>query len=245
MEATVPLSANARLRYDAIDRLLAPLSARSFLEIGCGQGALASILARRYDYYGYEPDAASYSVTRRRLEQLGRGRVANLALPSDPNRVFDIVAAFEVLEHLERDDEAVLAWTRWLTPGGHLLISVPAHPDRFGPADEYVGHFRRYSRVGLHDLLERAGLSQVTIEAYGFPLGYGLEWARNWLLSLRMRRSPASMADRTGESGRTLQPAAALAPLLWAGTLPFRYLQRPFASSDLGTGFVARGKLAS
>lgn len=238
------LSPNARLRYDVVRRLVASAAgARTFLEVGCGQGALAVLLAQRFDYVGFEPDEASFRVAQDRLRLVGRGRVVNAALPEVPEREYDLVGAFEVLEHLADDAQALAAWTRWLRPGGRLLLSVPAHPRRYGPADEYVGHYRRYSREGLEALLLRAGLSEPRIVAYGFPLGYVLEWGRNLILGRRLRRTSDSVTARTAASGRRLQPGPGLAPLLWMGTLPFRYLQRPFAGTDIGTGFVACARL--
>src|SRR5687767_1918888 len=164
MPLHTPLSPNAYLRYDIVRRLLPTSSdARSFLEVGCGQGALAVLLAERYDYLGFEPDEASFDVARDRLQRLGHGRVVNAALPEVPDRAYDLVGSFEVLEHLEDDAETLANCIGWLRPGGHLLLSVPAHPDRFGPADEYVGHLRRYTREGLRVLLERAGFAEVRI----------------------------------------------------------------------------------
>lgn len=241
-----PLSPNARLRFDVIDRVLGPLTeAGSFLEIGCGQGALATILAQRYDYVGYEPDEVTYRIARDRIDALGRGRVINSTLPATPDRTFDIVAAFEVLEHLEDDAGALADWAKWVRPGGHLVISVPANPKRFGPSDEYAGHFRRYTRDGLQSLLTGAGMSDVKVLICGFPLGYFLESVRNVVLARRLRTAPSSLAARTSRSGRNLQLNAGFAPLIWALTLPFRLLQRPFVNGGLGTGFVVRGERSS
>ena len=212
------------------------------MEVGCGQGALATVLARRYDYVGYEPDEESYLVARNRLASIERGHVINSVVPEEPDRTFDVIGVFEVLEHLDHDAAALTSWVRWLRPGGHVLLSVPAHPRRFGPADEYAGHFRRYTRQDLRLLLEGAGLSEVRIVAYGFPLGYILEWARNQILGRRLQNVSASAAARSAGSGRRLQLGERIAPLVWAGTLPFRYLQRPFGAGDLGTGFVARAQ---
>lgn len=243
-DLSAPLAPNARLRYDVIARLLDPLSEiRSFMEVGCGAGALALILSRRYEYVGYEPDAGSFTTARDRLDRAGRGTVLNRALPNEPYRFFDVVGAFEVLEHLENDAASLASWVRWLRPGGYVVVSVPANPDRFGPWDSYVGHFRRYSREGLRTLLASAGLTDLRIAAYGFPLGYALEYARNRMVGRRLAEAPASATDRTAASGRRLQPDERLAPLVWAASLPFVYVQRPFADGSLGTGFVARGRL--
>lgn len=243
--AVAPLSLNAWLRWSVVKRLLAPLAdARSFLEVGCGAGALGMTLSQRYDYVGYEPDEASFQVAASRMEQAGGiGRVFNSALPAQPERQFDVLGAFEVLEHIEDDGAALSAWVRWLRPGGYALLSVPAHPTRYGPADEYVGHFRRYTREGLAQLLAGAGLAEAEILAYGFPLGYVLEFGRNRVLGRRLGSAPTSQLERSAGSGRRLQPKDWLAPMIRATAWPFGYLQRPFVHGNMCTGFVARARL--
>ncbi len=234
-----PLPPHARLRFDVIDRLLAGFEgAETFVEVGCGEGALATTLADRFVYEGYEPDQTAYAVAHDRLAGHPTARLVNAALPDNPSRSFDVLGAFEVLEHLADDSGALDAWVRWVRPGGHVIVSVPAHQHRFGPWDEAVGHFRRYSRRGLHDLMAGAGLVDVDVVAYGFPLGYALEWGRNRIATRRMAAT-GSMEARTAASGRVLQPGQRLAWPIRAATAPFAYLQRPFAASDRGTGWVA------
>jgi hypothetical protein len=152
------------------------------------------------------------------------------------------VGAFEVLEHQPDDRAAVTSWIRWVRPGGHLLLSVPAHPERFGAADRYVGHFRRYSRAGLLDVLRSAGLDEIRIVTYGFPLGYLLEGARNVIMGQRESRATEAIEDRTRASGRRLQPGDRWAPAIWAVTAPFALAQGPFGGGNLGTGFVVRAR---
>jgi SAM-dependent methyltransferase len=154
-------------------------------------------------------------------------------------RQFDVVCAFEVLEHLENDHGALEEWRRYIAPGGTLLISVPAGPSRFGPADEKAGHFRRYSRSGLEQLLGSAGFAEVRVVSYGYPAGYVLEAARN-VLARRELRKPRTQWDRTLASGRWLQPPESMAPLTRAVATPLELLQRPFVNGNRGTGLVAR-----
>ncbi len=238
-----PLSANAWLRWDLVSRLL-PASARDVLEIGCGQGGFAARLARQYRYVGLEPDPVSYEVAVQRLAATGgNGEIRNGDLSLlGPEERFDIVCAFEVIEHIEDDRRALSQWAARLRPGGHLLLSTPAFQHRFAAADDMAGHFRRYHPQALARLLGEIGLERVLVRQFGGPLGYVLEFARNqvgkrWAAA----NAGASKADRTSGSGRLLQPSTRLQGAVTEyGTLPFRVIQRAFPNH--GPGLVARAQ---
>jgi SAM-dependent methyltransferase len=237
-----PLSLNAWLRWDVVQRLLPPAGI-DVLEIGCGQGGFGVRLAQRYRYVGLEPDVPSFEVAHRRLEGHGTGEVRNGDLSAlGSGERFDLVCAFEVLEHIEDDRAALKDWADWLRPGGWILLSTPAQQGRFGPFDEIVGHYRRYDSADMHSLLSETGLVDTTVVHFGAPLGYALETARNVVGRRRQQRvTGSSMADRTGGSGRLLQPSSAASALVTrAGTAPFRAIQRAFPHR--GTGLVARGR---
>ncbi|MBD0330093.1 MAG: class I SAM-dependent methyltransferase [Thermoleophilia bacterium] len=230
-----PLSLNAWLRYDAVERLLRDLrGVESVLEIGAGQGALGARLARRYRYLGVEPDAEAFAVARRRL-----GDAVRNCGYDDVEGEFDLVCAFEVLEHLQDESGSLAAWRTLVRPGGWLLVSVPGGRTRLGPSDEHAGHVRRYTRNSLAGALEAAGLADPRVVAYGVPLGYALQLAWDVAARRELRRA-RPRDDRTAGSGRWFQPPDVLAPLTQTVTLPFRLAQRPFAGTSLGTGLVAR-----
>lgn len=238
--STPPLSLHAWLRYDAAQRLL-PAGTRRVLEIGAGLGSFGLLLARRFDYVGLEPDPASFERASRRLA--GHGTVldetAESYAPDDP---FDLVCAFEVLEHVEDDVAALTGWLRHLRPGGHVLLSVPVDRERFGPWDRRAGHYRRYDPEDIVTTMERAGLTSVETVVYGFPLGRALEAGRN--VAARLHEKDGSMEELTASSGRQYQPPAWTAAATRVASAPFRVLQRPFSGARLGTGIVARGRLA-
>jgi SAM-dependent methyltransferase len=167
-----PFTLNAWLRYDLIERTLAGLDGiESILEIGAGRGALGARLATRYRYVGVEPDELSCEAAKEVLGRLGSGEMVcgdASALPEEA--VFDAVCAFEVLEHIE-DDAAALgeAW-RVLASAGVLAVSVPRNPAWFSKSDEWAGHFRRYTRERLLEVVEAAGFEQLACVAWGFPM---------------------------------------------------------------------------
>ncbi len=72
---------------------------------------------------------------------------------------FDLVAAFDVIEHIEDDEQVFGELVRVLKPTGRLIFSVPLHPVRWTTFDDYVGHARRYEPAALVALLARHGLA--------------------------------------------------------------------------------------
>jgi len=90
-----------------------------------------------------------------------RGAIAQsgeiTALPFS-EQVFDLVTAFDVVEHVENDQRAFAELTRVLKPDGRLIFSVPLHPTRWTKFDDYVGHARRYDPAALKELLANHGL---------------------------------------------------------------------------------------
>jgi SAM-dependent methyltransferase len=236
----------ASLRYDRV-RALVPDTVRTVLEVGCGQGALGyRLAAARPDrtYLGVEPDAESSAVARERLSGVPGAEIRAVGVETLPDDdTFDLVCAFEVLEHMADDRSCLATWIEHVRPGGHLLVSVPAHPHRFGPADDAAGHYRRYDPDELRRLFVGAGLEDVRVVLYGMPLGYLLERVRGRLLARSARQAAGSTPEeRTTQSGRLLQPKGPfMGTLIAIGTAPFRLAQRAFPRH--GVAIVARGRL--
>lgn len=234
-----PLALRAWLRYDVVKRILDRLAPRTALEIGCGQGAFGARLAGRASYLGVEPDDHSFSVAQSRITPRGGTVLHGTHAVVPVGSSYDIVCAFEVLEHIEDDASALAEWVELVRPGGHLVLSVPAFQRRFGPMDTHAGHFRRYEPDGLEKLLVDAGLTDIDVTVYGWPFGYALEAVRNRIDSRKLRRSGAmSMEELTQASGRTFQPnRRASGVFIAAATAPWRLLQR--LRPHAGTGLVA------
>jgi len=218
------------LRWDIVVRLL-PSDASTVLEIGAGLGSMGAMLAERFSYVGLEPDPTSQTEANVRT-----GGKVLCERAEDHDGVYDLVCAFEVLEHIDDDVAALAAWRE--RSRNWLLVSVPMNPDRFGAWDDLAGHFRRYTAGTLSSALIEGGWKPKAIHAYGFPLGYALNGIQHKVAARQTKGD--TMIDRTDASGRgPLRPPHAMRYVTWAGALPFRVLQRPFARSKLGTGLIA------
>jgi SAM-dependent methyltransferase len=222
-------------RWAVVEPVVDRIAPGRVLEIGCGRGGFGGRLARRSDYVGVEQDAVSAATARAWVEPVG-GRIVHGRLDDVEGDRFDLVCAFEVLEHIEDDRRAVDEWANRLRPGGWMLLSVPADPERYGPFDVEVGHYRRYDPDDIEKLMADGGFVDVEVTRYGWPLGYLTEWLRNFYGRRTGRRAAASMDTRTAASGRRFQPGPRVWPLIRVAAGPFARIQR--LRPDLGVGLI-------
>ena len=109
-----------------------------------------------------------------------------LALPF-PDDVFDVVSAFDVLEHCEPEALAMRELARVLAPGGRLLLSVPAYQWAWTDHDVTAGHHRRYTRRQLLRAVRGAGLQPLRV-THAFAAVFPLFVAQRLLGRLRRGR---------------------------------------------------------
>lgn len=110
------------------------------------------------------------------------GAVAQGSITALPfaDGAFDLVCAFDVVEHVDDDGRAVSELARVAAPGATVLLAVPLHPAQWTPFDDLVGHRRRYEPQRLRDLLAGSGL---VVERSAV---YGMQPRSSWLLDLGM-----------------------------------------------------------
>jgi SAM-dependent methyltransferase len=128
----------------------------SALDIGAAAGGNTRVLRRT----GWRPVALEYSgdgarVARERGLTVVRGDATNLPAGA---ATFDLVTAFDVIEHIEDDYLAAAEIRRVLRPGGTLLVTVPCDMRLWSAHDVAGHHFRRYDRAGLTRAISKAGL---------------------------------------------------------------------------------------
>jgi SAM-dependent methyltransferase len=162
-----------------IERKIAlPPNAR-ILEVGCGTGHNLKMLERFGSVDGIEIDAEARSHAEKRL---GRAVASSPLpeLPDVPRSSYDLVAALDVVEHIDDDRAAVAGLASCIRPGGKLLVTVPAHQWMWSAHDELNHHKRRYSKRGLARLIESSPLRLDSIGYFNsllFPLAIGARLA--------------------------------------------------------------------
>jgi ubiquinone/menaquinone biosynthesis C-methylase UbiE len=127
--------------YAMLVRKHGPESGR-ILELGCGLGHLLSWLVNKFDVYGADINQWALSQASRNVP-LGKF----VLLPAEnlhafPDKIFQVVIAKHVVEHLPRPDLAISEISRVLTPGGLLLLVTP-NTDSLGRAvkkEDWIGY---------------------------------------------------------------------------------------------------------
>ncbi len=93
-----------------------------------------------------------------------RGDVTRLPYATN---AFDLVCAFDIIEHVEDHNAALSELARVLSHGGTLLLAIPLHPERWTSFDAIVGHARRYSPDEILLALRDHGLALERSAPYG------------------------------------------------------------------------------
>lgn len=125
------------------------------LDIGCGDRLSFGFLSKWGKVQGVEPDRSLLSDQSLTDPNLYVGPWDDRQPFQGP---FDLVTALDVIEHIEKDQEAVKRMADLLKPGGVLLIHVPASPSLWTRHDEINQHHRRYTPRELRGLIEVSGL---------------------------------------------------------------------------------------
>lgn len=147
-----------------IRREAMPLPGAHILEIGCGTGHNLEMLGGFGSVDAVELDDEARAIAEKRL---GR-EVLSAPLPElagVPDGAYDLIAALDVIEHIEDDAAALAAIAVKLKPGGKFLMTVPAHQWMWSAHDLVNHHKRRYSKGGLRRLI---GASPLKLEKLGY-----------------------------------------------------------------------------
>jgi SAM-dependent methyltransferase len=166
--------------YRARRRIIADLIRREarlpadaqILELGCGTGHNLAMLSGFGRVDGLELDDEARALSEKRL---GR-KVMSSPLPElaeVQDRHYDLIGAFDVIEHIDEDGDALGSIATKLKPGGTFVMTVPAHQWMWSAHDVVNHHKRRYSKRALKQLVDASPLKLKRIGYFNsvlFPL---------------------------------------------------------------------------
>lgn len=161
---------------------------KAILDIGCGK-------------YPRVPVEGTYflDISKKAIDALnqkgGKGVVGEIENMPFADKQFDLVVAFEILEHIEHDQKALQEICRVLKDNGLVFIATPLHQKWFTLADTEAGHVRRYEPAELLQKARNAGFALKNFSVSGItPFVYGTGFIR-WIYYGLMRT--ASRSDNT------------------------------------------------
>lgn len=192
-------------------------------EVGAGRGTFSDLILAQASpsrLLLLEPDPRLASLLAEKYAADSRVRVIPGYLEQQrPAEEVDTVIAVNVLEHVEDDARWLISAYQALTPGGKLLLFVPAFRWLYGTIDRAHGHFRRYDKASLRARLEKAGFHPGRIFYFNFV------GVLSWFLAGKVFRHRTLQASQVGFYDRWIVP--------WLSRL------EGFAKPPLGQSLVA------
>lgn len=176
------------------------------LEVGCGLGNFTEHLRGREHVTGLDTDAAC--IARHRARFADASHIDSVELDALSPRLldlashgFDSIACLNVLEHIEHDRLLLSRFARILPSRGRVVLIVPAFEALYGPIDERLGHYRRYTRASLREAANSAGLGVHTLRFMNVVGFFG------WWMNARILRRTEQSEDQIAVFDRYLVPA--------------------------------------
>jgi len=222
------------------------LSSGHFIEIGPGQGEIsARLLAAGWTGTVCDLNEKTVCFLKGKFAaDMAAGRLhvvlgSYLDLPGEKDA--DLVTSCMVMEHLNTDQERrfMQVSSRHLRKDGRMICLVPGSPAHWGIEDQIAGHFRRYTRLGIRQLLEANDWRLERIAGLTFPVSNCLLPVSNFLVRrAETAKLKLSHLERTRQSGhREVFFKTRFPPLLGLilnerAMLPLHWLQKAFVDCD-------------
>ncbi len=120
----------------------------------------------------------------------GTGAIGSITALPYGGAAFDLICAFDVIEHVDDDERALAELARVAAPGAAIFTSVPLHSAQWTSFDDFVGHRRRYEPIEFLAKLARHGFVVERSAAFGMkPKSSRLVDFGMWFLIHRRKRA--------------------------------------------------------
>lgn len=171
-------------------------TAQSLLEIGCGTGFVLQEFRSsfpRLQLAGSEILCDGLEFALRRVPQARLFQMDARRIPFE--KEFDVIGAFDVLEHIEEDDVVLKQMYKATKLAGGIILTVPQHQWLWSETDKADGHYRRYRRVDLRRKVQNAGFRILAMTSF-----VSLLLPLMWLVRVNYNgRAPGAQRDVMSE----------------------------------------------
>jgi len=232
-------------------------SGKTFLDVGCGGGTFSKLLCDAgFAGVGIDFSKQALEIAEKLLDSyikkgqfsLQFGDVHDLS--ANFGKV-DIAISYMVMEHVEDDVGFINKISQYVKPGGTIILAVPGRRDRWSLEDETVGHFRRYDRGDLDEVMRNANLEQVTVWSVGVPTINLLFKASVWTVArageaAKVRQSRREQTETSGIREipwKTVFPVWVKIILNRTTLYPLFLIQRIFYRTGLGVVMMGIGRV--
>jgi trans-aconitate methyltransferase len=194
-----------RVIREVLQRHLLPRAHRRLLDVGCGTGGMFPMLAEFGEVDGAESSPDALERARRKFPLR---RIESCDLPrSLPEGQWDVVTAFDVIEHLDAPIESLRLMRSRLPFDGQIVVTVPAFQFLWSHHDEVNHHRMRYSRMDLVSQLSTAGLRVTFVSYYNtllFPAVAGARLMERLMPSRFASKANSDLEETPGPINRVL-----------------------------------------
>lgn len=142
-------------------------SPQNFFEIGCGTGFVLNRFQHTFPNLhltGSDLFVEGVRVASKRVPSADLFQMDARNIPFQEE--FDVIGAFDVLEHIKEDEEALKKMFNATKVGGGIMLTVPQHQFLWSHVDEYGHHERRYSRSELVTKVKNAGFEVSYVNSF-------------------------------------------------------------------------------
>ena len=156
------------------------------LDVGAGVGTFVEILRRKGKITAIDINSDYIQKIREKYAskiEVGFGDIESNKL-FFKDKKFDTIVCFNVLEHIRYHKKAIKNTFRLLKRKGKLILLVPAHEFLYSKFDKNLGHYRRYEKKAIVNIMREAGYSNISARYVNW-------WgALGWFIIFRFFRFP-------------------------------------------------------
>lgn len=178
-----------------------------FVDIGGGNGFVSAALEKNgLSTILIEPGQGAYFAKKRGLARI----IASSAHQLSPKQEIKSIGLFDVVEHIENDNDFLKQIAQWQQPHDRIIITVPAYQFLWSIDDIFAGHFRRYTKKSLSELLNKIGYAPIYSSyffSYLIPFIFFLK-SIPFRLGARKLKHAKNDADKSHKVNGTLSQVA-------------------------------------